>query len=189
MQSYEFGFAFFGNCAAPNTKLGNKVRRADLTARLNDPRPLDESVENSVGLEDSEPLWSYSDAFPKRAGSIGEPVRPCLCFDCPDGWNPSNGVLTNKRMVFRTWWAAGSWGPAESWPQILCRPLRLDSRRRSPERCRGLSGARYGGFSINIPLSLELRRCGWKRWAGYLVESALSNVRSRSRLRMAARRS
>src|SRR5213075_141548 len=72
-------------------------------------------------------------------------------------------------MVFRTWWAAGSWGPGESWPQILCRPLRLDSRRRSPEGA-GLSGSSLRWVLDKHPtVAWNFVSAAGSDWAGYLV--------------------
>src|SRR6266550_2584535 len=108
--------------------------------------------------------------FQTCRGGAWRTVRPGLCSRFSRWLEPFQWGFNDKRMVFRTWWAAGSWGPGESWPQILCRPLRLDSRRRSPEGA-GLSGSSLRWVLDKHPtVAWNFVSAAGSDWAGYLVE-------------------
>ncbi len=131
----------------------NKVRRADLTARLNDRDRWIESVEHSWAWKIAKPLWKLQRRFSKHvAGSIGELSDLVYALDCPDGWNPSNGVLTISGWCF-----------AHGGPQVVGVRARVGRksyfghygliREDVAQKVPDYPGARYGGFSINITLS------------------------------------
>jgi GT2 family glycosyltransferase len=132
----------------------NKVRRADLTARLKDRDRLIQEVQGSAAWKIVKPLWKLQRHFSRRADDISERDKLgelVFALDGPVTWTSAHDVLTIK-----------GWCSARGGPQIV--GVRAKVGRKSYFARYGLkredvartateyTPALYNGFSINIPV-------------------------------------
>jgi GT2 family glycosyltransferase len=160
----------------------NRVRRADLTARLKERDHWINSVKHSLAWKLAQPLWKLQRHFSKPIASpLGELSEIIYAVDSPVSPSSSKDVVTITGWCF-----------AHGGPQVVGIRARVglksyfgrygfpreDIARKAPD----YPGARYGGFSISIPIKpgtssvrLEAIAQGtsWKCFAEYsLVTTA-----------------